>query len=392
MADYLETYLTWYPNSKIEHYPQDFHTTLSSDDRSQYYQALELDQQQQLELHRKYELRSKFTTFDYLKDTQWQFDEYRVDYNYPKSEPGLRCKCGKKLKYQFVLISKNKQKKMYLGMQHFSDHLGVSPKVANEIKKGLSQVDFGIDEILWLHHQKYQFPNELWRRYCFAHYRNSLMKQPVKLNRQLLKRLASFRQVDLPIYTVDFQLVLREIALVNKQLRVEGNQLKQIYQREHFEAFAQDLAQDILTFDFNYDSKRIFSAQGKKYLKNQSFTREQLMSELIERLRQLDGFEDISQKRTIFHTQTLHLPLAMFDENCLAYALEKYLQYGFRLNFFISLPRSLRMAMQKALKAQKAIPTVQSYAQELQVHLNQIPKGYQKMVLESLLRDLAARE
>ena len=113
MADYLETYLTWYPNSKIEHYPQDFHTTLSSDARSQYYQALELDQQQQLELHRKYELRSKFTTFDYLKDTQWQFDEYRVDYNYPNSEPGLRCKCGKKLKYQFVLISKNKQKKIY---------------------------------------------------------------------------------------------------------------------------------------------------------------------------------------------------------------------------------------------------------------------------------------
>ena len=116
------------------------------------------------------------------------------------------------------------------------------------------------------------------------------------------------------------------------------------------------------------------------------------MSELIERLRQLDGFEDISQKRTIFHTQTLHLPLAMFEKNCLAYVLEKYLQYGFRLNFFISLPRSLRMAMQKTLKAQKAIPTVQSYAQELQVHLNQIPKGYQKMVLESLLRDLAARE
>ena len=68
------------------------------------------------------------------------------------------------------------------------------------------------------------------------------------------------------------------------------------------------------------------------------------------------------------------------------------MQYGFRLNFFISLPRSLRMAMQKTLKAQKAIPTVKSYAQELQVHLNQIPKGYQKMVLESLLRDLAARE
>ena len=193
------------------------------------------------------------------------------------------------------------------------------------------------------------------------------------------------------IYTVDFQQVLREIALVNKQLRVEGNQLKQIYQREHFEAFAQDLAQDILKFDFNYDSKRIFSAQGKKYLKNQSFTREQLMSELIERLRQLDGLEDISQKRATFQTQTLHLPLAMFDKNCLEYILEKYLQYGFRLNFFISLPRSLRMAMQKTLKAQKAIPTVQSYVQGLQVHLNHIPKGYQKMVLESLLRDLTAK-
>ena len=98
------------------------------------------------------------------------------------------------------------------------------------------------------------------------------------------------------------------------------------------------------------------------------------MSELIERLRQLDGSEDISQKRTIFHTQILHLPLAMFEENCLAYVLEKYLQYGFRLNFFISLPRSLRMAMQKALKAQQAIPTVQSYAQELQVHLNHVQK------------------
>ena len=49
------------------------------------------------------------------------------------------------------------------------------------------------------------------------------------------------------------------------------------------------------------------------------------------------------------------------------------------------------MAMQKTLKAQKAIPTVQSYAQGLQVHLNHIPKGYQIMVLESLLRDLTAK-
>ena len=48
MTDYLETYLTWYPNSNIEHYHQYFHTTLSSDDSIQYYKSLDLIQQQQL--------------------------------------------------------------------------------------------------------------------------------------------------------------------------------------------------------------------------------------------------------------------------------------------------------------------------------------------------------
>lgn len=387
MQDYLETYFQWYPDTKLESYPTTFHQTLSQQQRSDYYLALSPPKQKQLELHRKYELRSRFTTYDYLKDTDWQFDEYIVDYQYPNSSPGLHCKCGKKLKYQFVMVSKNHKEKMYLGLQHFSDHLGVSTKVANEIKKGLSQVDFGIDEILWLHHHNRRFPQELWRRYCFAHYRNCFLRKPIALNMQLAKRLAAFKQVDLPIYIVDFQSVLREIKLVNQAFHQLAKPIKNIGTQENFQYFMQDLNRDLLQNNFGYwlNDKQCYTLEGLRLLKTKRISRQILYQQLIEQFIKLNHYPTKKQKQEVFLQQVQQFPLNCFTPTCLNYCLEKYLQYGFKRNFFISLPKNMRQNFLKGIKLQQNMPQVSQYVQNLSDQVASIPKIYQRLVLEQLL-------
>ena len=391
MHDFLDTYFQWYPDTKLESYPTAFHQTLSQQQRTAFYLELSAEQQIQLEHHRKYELRSRFTTYDYLKATNWQFDEYIVDYHYPHSNPGLHCQCGKKLKYQFILVSKDHQEKMALGIQHFSDHLGVSTKVANEIKKGLSQVDFGIDEILWLYHQNRRFPQELWRRYCFAHYRNSFLSKPIAFNHQLAKRLAAFKQANLPIYIVDFQAALREIRLVNQAFHQLEKPLKTIGTQENFQHFLQDFGNDLLTSDFNYwqPEKHCYTSTARTLFKTKRLSQQVLYQKLIKQLLSLNQLPTIEQKQAIFQQQAQQFPLNSFTKECLDFILAKYLQYGFKRNFFVSLPRNLRQKLQKGIKLQQAKPQINQYVQSLADHLADVPKLYQRIVLEQLLEKLS---
>lgn len=74
-----------------------------------------------------------FLTENLLKDDDWLFVDFREKPHYSGDveESTLCCRCGRELKYQFVLVSKNTGEKLALG---YTQHTGIDPKMAQQVQ------------------------------------------------------------------------------------------------------------------------------------------------------------------------------------------------------------------------------------------------------------------
>lgn len=216
-------------------YPIEGRKTLTVKNRQEIYQRLTKPQRELIEKYKKYKMGSFFLEKQYLKAEEWDFHTLNVDENYNQKlkKYHLYCQCGKPVKYQFVLKSKATNEKIQLGITHFTDHLGVTPAVASEIKKGLNQVDLALDEILWLKDRRYLFPQDLWQKYLIALHKNEQLVHPVSLNLVLAQRVWSFLEVDMPIFVADYLAIVQDIRSIEKAFK-KGTK-KQVTQK--FEAF-----------------------------------------------------------------------------------------------------------------------------------------------------------
>lgn len=216
-------------------YPIEGRKTLTVKNRQEIYQRLTKPQRELIEKYKKYKMGSFFLEKQYLKAEEWDFHTLNVDENYNQKlkKYHLYCQCGKPVKYQFVLKSKATNEKIQLGITHFTDHLGVTPAVASEIKKGLNQVDLALDEILWLKDRRYLFPQDLWQKYLIALHKNEQLVHPVSVNLVLTQRVWSFLEVDMPIFVADYLAIVQDIRAIEKAFK-KGTK-KQTTQK--FEAF-----------------------------------------------------------------------------------------------------------------------------------------------------------
>ncbi|MGX7023291.1 hypothetical protein [Vagococcus hydrophili] len=192
---------------------------LTMKERSEIYSKLTKVQRALIDEHRKYLIRSEFIKDSYLSASDWEFVDLRIDERYPEThqkEKQLYCQCGRRLKYQYIVKSKETGKKMGLGIQHFKDHLNIPQQVAKEIVDRLSNVDFGLDELLWLKRKGIEFPRELWENYALYLYKNQQVKQPFAINYSLAQRIGAFKEADMPIYFSDYQLLIKEIKELQK--------------------------------------------------------------------------------------------------------------------------------------------------------------------------------
>ncbi|WP_062107479.1 DUF3895 domain-containing protein [Bacillus niameyensis] len=62
--------------------------------------------------------------------------------------PETPCECGKPLRYQYIVRHKTMNEVRRFGSTHFEEHTGLPAQIVNQIKKGFTQIDYEMDELL----------------------------------------------------------------------------------------------------------------------------------------------------------------------------------------------------------------------------------------------------
>lgn len=212
---------------------------LSNKERWEIYAKLTKDQRLVLDAHRKYLVRSEFVKNSYLEASDWQFLDLKVDARYPEKYEEkymLFCECGRRLKYQYIVVSKQTGKQIKLGRQHFKDHLNLPSHVASEINQKINNVDYALDELLWLIRKEQTFPNQLWRKLMPLLYKKQQLNKFGTLNREFLLRMIDFENVNLPVYFSDYEYLKKLTQRQGNELPVTSEAAKK-YFVDHLEDY-----------------------------------------------------------------------------------------------------------------------------------------------------------
>ncbi|WP_409441324.1 hypothetical protein [Lentilactobacillus hilgardii] len=95
--------------------------------------------------HRRYRMQSNFLNASLSDGEKWQLYDFKVD---PNVSGKLTCRCGRTLKYQYIIQDQRTKQTQKLGINHFQEHMGVPGNIAKQVAKGLQEINTGIDEIL----------------------------------------------------------------------------------------------------------------------------------------------------------------------------------------------------------------------------------------------------
>ncbi|ABE00566.1 hypothetical protein [Ligilactobacillus salivarius] len=107
--------------------------TLTDEKRRKILSKLKYNQIQTLSDFTMYKVKSEMITKDFVIANNWKLADIRedafwnlrsMDNNQGKNIPKLKCECGKKLRYQYILRSSS-GKELKLGVTHFAQHAGI---------------------------------------------------------------------------------------------------------------------------------------------------------------------------------------------------------------------------------------------------------------------------
>ncbi len=355
MDNYLEVYTQWYPNNYgLNDYPLECHVTYDNNERKSLFQQLTKPQQELINQQKKYQVRSLFLQNQYLFTSDWEFVRLNIDDDYERGKRSqLKCDCGRPLKYQFVIESKQTGQEVHLGIQHFKDHLGIPQSVAEDIKKGVAHVDLALDELLWLTAKPIPFPEDLWQRYVFAYYRNNTLRRPIALNQKLADRVLAFRQVEMPLFITDYLAVLGEINQVDREV-FDKKETSFLADKQAFEKYLTDFDQDIVTP--LYQTRIFFARRLTDFIKLDPFVNEsyeaaknRYFDEILSFCLSLKGKVGVARDKSIRNFITYHVK-KYEGQTIIPFIINKYEAYQFTKNFFFAIPKVYRVGIRQAIK------------------------------------------
>lgn len=343
----------WFPAIiRKKNYPIKISKQYTSSQRWEIYERLTKPQRELVDKHRRYLIKSRFIEENYLAATDWVFADFQINpfYRSERRQKKLFCECGRELKVQYLVKSPKTGKVLKLGINHFAEHLHVTPAVASSINQGMTKVDLAMDELLWLKQQNIDFPHELWQEYQFALYQNQRLKHPYQPDEALASRVADFEKAGMPIYIEDYQKLEQEIKRI--QERFQDSPKKRYGKKELFTDFSEELTRDVQEFLTNYQLFLRKDWTGLLTEKKQELPAA-FFADFIQLLRKTkrNETEENRQLIQIFSEQQRFIhPKIYFI------VWEKYCRYGFTEGFFYSIPRVLRNGFLKVLRKEKQEP------------------------------------
>lgn len=203
--------------------------TLTDEKRRKILSKLKYNQIQTLSDFTMYEVKSEMITNNFIAASDWHLVDIQEDpfwkLRYTDNAPGkyvpkLKCYCGKTLRYQYVLESRN-GKQLYLGKEHFMQHAGIPQKIANQIHERVNDIMIFRDEILVKYDRGERFPLKEYRILD----RSGMI---FEFGEDFRYKLRRFRDANLPLFHVD------ENKLMSKyrQIREANHVLYRILNKE----------------------------------------------------------------------------------------------------------------------------------------------------------------
>lgn len=79
---------------------------------------------------------------------KWSFVDY-IDAGPEYRDKGCKCDCGYPIRYQYIVRNEVTGDVMKLSKDHFKLHTGIPAKIVAEVLKGLHNIDYELDELLY---------------------------------------------------------------------------------------------------------------------------------------------------------------------------------------------------------------------------------------------------
>ncbi|EOH88942.1 hypothetical protein [Enterococcus villorum] len=349
MNDWQRVFEEWFPKEINKLYPIKISKQYTSSQRWEIYEKLTKKQRQLVDRHRRYLINSQFIEENYLAATDWFFSDFKINpfFRTKRRQQKLYCDCGRELKVQYIVQSPTTGKKLHLGINHFAEHLHVSPKIATSINEGMTKVDLALDELLWLKQQNIDFPEKLWQEYCFMLYQNRKLKDPYFPDEKLTKRVVEFREASMPIYVADYQALISEIHCIEQKLKGQTKTIRG--KKELFEDFSEELIKDVETFLNNYHIylRKDWSAIGIEGGEQPSFAFFETFIQILRATKRQQNEEQRLKMEQYAQSQRfIQVKVCLF-------IWQQYCRYGFTEGFFDSIPRVIRNGFLKSLRKER---------------------------------------
>ena len=211
-------------------------SVLSSEDREEIFNTMTDFQIDVIMNHVMYRVKSELLTASFWKGIHWEllgvnYDRlYRKKLNQRKYRPSLYCECGRSLKYQYVVKSKETGEILELGKECFTQRTGIPERIAEEIYNSRNKINIFQDEILNAYKFRERFPIELYNEI-------HLNKVDDKWSPYYNRKILDFKKADLPLFHRDkakLENDLIEYKVRKRQLkRLLGMNFKAEYTEDH---------------------------------------------------------------------------------------------------------------------------------------------------------------
>ncbi|MFY8329832.1 hypothetical protein [Vagococcus carniphilus] len=372
---------------EIKEYDLPEFRALTIKERLEIYARLTRSQRELIDAHRKYLIKSEFLKDSYLKASDWEFQDLKIDLNYPEKESNqtlLYCECGRRLKYQYIVKSKETGKVMGLGSQHFKDHLKIPQQVATEIVNRLNNVDLALDELLWLKRYGFEFPEELWEVYAFNLYQIQQANTEYEINFSLAHRLVDFKKANMPLYVTDFKAVQQEIEKMSQIGREED---KDSLTEEGFTRFKKSLPSN-LKKETLFNQALIWSSQIQKRIETHSevpVLPKRFFEELFLILKEEN---EVSRKRHLSYFSNKGMG-KWIQKEVYDHLLEKVEEYGLNSSFLDEIHPFMRVGLSpfvETLESSKKLndEKVKNSVKKITNLLSEFDKEIQREIVKNL--------